>query len=124
MEDYEKIKELNTAIETLKVYCASTERCFLCLYKQDDCPILKLRKISTLTDQEKKYMRTVIAPYGSASDFDDAIEFIVRAGDGENGLLLQFVSPKGKVKAAIDIVGGMFKGMELDRHYPIEELGL
>ena len=124
MGDYEKIKELNTAVETLQAYCASMDRCLCCLYKQTDCPILKLRKIDTLTDQEKKYMRTVIAPFGSASDFDDAIEFIVRAGDGENGLLLQFVSPKGKVKAAIDIVGGMFQGMELYRHYPIEELDL
>jgi len=124
MEDYEQIKELNTAVETLKVYCASMERCLHCLYKQTDCPILKLRKIDTLTDREKKYMRTVIAPYSSASDFDDAIEYVEKVENGNHGLLLQFVSPTEKVKVIIYIIGGMFKGMELDRHYQIEELDL
>lgn len=80
-----------------------------------------------LDDAEKRYLSAVIRPfkddvqyivkYGGRFSYVDYEEIAVRYQDKMSGIKCCFLLPKFEK-------GTMYKGMELNRHYTLEELGL
>ena len=75
-----------------------------------------------LDDKEKEYLSAVIKP------FRNKVYTIAKYDDGDDNFYIQIAIKQNVYFEYIDLPyfkkGTMYKGMELDRNYTIEELGI
>ena len=106
--------KMNTAIKIV-----ASEKCNKCLKGAKE-PFMWLLEEYTepiLDEVEKRYLAYVIRP------FRDKVRCITKCSDGREWIVIEVINDV-KINFPYFEKGSMYRGMELERKYTLEELGL